>query len=110
MKIEDKKEYALVHFDDTSFDDFLLNFEKEHFNFKEKHLIVKISEKNNVSKENILLFLKYAQVHQTNGTSFVIVLKDVNIDEFPESLNIAPTLVEAEDIIEMENIQRDLGF
>lgn len=110
MKIENKEEYNLIHFDDISFDNCLLDFEKQYFNFKEKHLIIKISEKNNTSKENILLFLKYAQVHQTNGTSFVIILKDVNIDEFPESLNIVPTLVEAEDIIEMENIQRDLGF
>ena len=110
MIIENKKEYILIHSDDNSFSDFLLNFEKEHVNLKEKHLVIKISEKNNTSIENILLFLKYAHMHQINGTSFVIIVKDVNIDEFPESLNIVPTLVEAEDIIEMENIQRDLGF
>jgi hypothetical protein len=34
----------------------------------------------------------------------------VNVDDFPETFNIVPTLVEAEDVIEMENIQRDLGF
>ena len=89
---------------------FFSNFEKEHSLYGEKHLIVQILGKFNLSKENILLFLSYAVGHQENGTSFVIIVNDVDIDEFPETLNIVPTLVEAQDIIEMENIQRELGF
>ena len=42
--------------------------------------------------------------------SFVIVVNDINIDELPEELNTAPTVQEALDIIEMENIERDLGI
>ena len=32
------------------------------------------------------------------------------MDDFPEDFNIVPTLIEAEDIIEMENMERELGF
>ena len=32
------------------------------------------------------------------------------MDDFPDNFNIVPTLQEAEDVIEMENIERDLGF
>ncbi|MDO6813464.1 hypothetical protein [Tenacibaculum soleae] len=110
MKIEEKSNYVLISSEANNFSDFFLNFEKEHVNYNKKHLVVKISENFNYSKQNILLFLDYAHEHQKNGTSFVIVLKDVNIDDFPENLNIVPTLVEAQDVIEMENIQRDLGF
>ena len=110
MKIEVKTNYILMSSEEDTFSEFMLNFEKEHFNYGEKHLIVEISDKFSSSKENILLFLNYANEHQKNGTSFVIVLKDVNIDDFPETFNIVPTMVEAEDVIEMENIQRDLGF
>ena len=110
MKIEDKTSYILITCDENSFSDFIKTFEKEHLNIKEKHLIVKISDNFNPSIENILLFLEYAEQHQKNGTSFVIVLKDVNIDDFPETINIVPTIIEAEDVIEMEDIQRDLGF
>ncbi len=110
MKIEDKTSYILISSEENTFSTFMSIFEKEHFNYEEKHLIIKISDKFNSSKENILLFLRYAYEHQKNGTSFVIVLKDVTIDDFPETFNITPTLVEAEDVIEMENIQRDLGF
>ena len=34
----------------------------------------------------------------------------IEIDDFPEELNIVPTLIEAEDIIDMENMERELGF
>ena len=110
MKTEHKKDYILINSEENTFLDFLAVFKKEHFNYTEKHLIINILDKFNASKENILLFLEYADKHQANGTSFVLVLKGVNIDDFPEELNIVPTLVEAEDVIEMENIQRDLGF
>ena len=42
--------------------------------------------------------------------SFVVIKSGINIDDFPESVNIVPTLQEAEDILEMEAIERDLGF
>ena len=32
------------------------------------------------------------------------------MDDFPEYFNIVPTLIEAEDIIEMEAMERELGF
>ncbi len=110
MKVAEKKDYTLITSDEHSFSDFMSVFETEHVKHKEKHLIVQISEKFNPTKQNILLFLDCVDIHQSNGTSFVIVLKGVDIDEFPETLNIVPTLIEAEDVIEMENIQRDLGF
>ena len=54
--------------------------------------------------------MKYAEQHQQNGTSFAIVNNNIDVDKFPEWFNIVPTLVEAEDVLEMEAIQRDLGL
>ncbi|WP_299007611.1 hypothetical protein [uncultured Tenacibaculum sp.] len=110
MKAEQKTDYTLITSDENSFSDFLESFEKEYVTLTGKNLILVISEQFNASNKNILLFLKYAEQHQNNGTSFVVVSKDVTIDNFPETFNIVPTLVEAEDVIEMEEIQRDLGF
>ena len=31
-------------------------------------------------------------------------------DKIPDELNVVPTLIEAEDLLEMEAIERDLGF
>ena len=61
-------------------------------------------------RESILSFLK--QINQTiiaNGFCLVIVIKESSSISKIESLNIIPTLTEAEDYIQMEQIQRDLG-
>ncbi|XRE42065.1 hypothetical protein ACIVBQ_000269 [Tenacibaculum discolor] len=110
MNIVDKTDYTLITSDEKTFSSFLENFDNEYVNLTGKNLIIVISEEFNASNKNILLFLRYAEQHQNNGTSFVVVSKDVTIDDFPDTFNIVPTLVEAEDVIEMENIQRDLGF
>ena len=42
--------------------------------------------------------------------SFVIVFDGLNFDDVPDEIIIVPTLEEAKDVIEMENIEKDLGF
>ena len=59
---------------------------------------------------DFLLFLKIAEQKKENGTSFVVLNSSVNADDFDENLNIVPTLQEAYDYIEMEAMERELGF
>jgi len=40
----------------------------------------------------------------------VLVNSGTDVNSFPENFNIVPTLQEAEDILEMEAIERELGF
>ena len=47
---------------------------------------------------------------KAKNKSFILIKRGIQIENFPENLNIAPTLQEAKDILEMENIERDLGF
>lgn len=110
MNLETRKEYILITVEENSFNEFFKDFEKQHIKIEENHLIIDFSSLNSITEKNISLFLSYANIHVNNGTSFVLICKDIDIDQFPEDFNIVPTLIEAEDIIEMENIQRDLGF
>lgn len=110
MKIHKKEEFTLVVIDENNFTDFYQNFEKQYVNIEENHLIIDFSSKKNVVEKNISLFLSYASMLKKNGMSFVIICKDIDLDAFPEEFNIVPTMQEAKDVIEMENIQRDLGF
>ncbi len=109
MKIEKKENYTLITSDEDFFENFHTNF-KNNLQLENKNIIIQLSEKLNITEKNILLFLTIAKAHKKNGTSFAIVYTDVIIDNFPEDFNIAPTLKEAEDILEMEAIERDLGF
>ncbi|MBS9774062.1 MAG: hypothetical protein KGV59_02740 [Tenacibaculum sp.] len=110
MNIEKKNNYTLITTNNNSFDDFLSSFKEKHTEIENKNIIIQISDKLNVIGKDIFVLLEHAKVHQQNGTTFVVVLKNVDVDEFPETFNIVPTLQEAEDVLEMEEIQRDLGF
>lgn len=110
MQIKETTNYTLISSDEKSLKEFQkLVFEKIN-NFEKKHLILHISEELNIEKKDFLLFLTVAEKKKENGTSFVIFNTSVNSDNYPEHLNIVPTLQEAEDILEMEAIERELGF
>ena len=87
-----------------------INLEKYIFNFKGEHLILDFSGKINANLKELLLFLKLSNQHRKNGTSFVIIFEGVDIDKIPDEINVVPTFTEALDILEMDAIERDLGF
>lgn len=96
--------------ENSSFSEFYSDFKQHYDECKNVNIIVNYSEDSELETENILLFLSYAQAHRKNGMSFVLVVPMVDSDELPDDLMTAPTLQEALDIIEFENIERDLGF
>lgn len=110
MKITKTENYTLIKPAEESINIFLNNLEKNIFNFNGEHLILDFSEKINTTLKELLLFLKLSVEHKQNGTSFVIVFEGVEIDEIPDEINVVPTFTEALDILEMDAIERDLGF
>lgn len=108
MKIEKKTNYVLLSNDidkNTNFEN-IVDFIKQSQN---ENIVLKTAI-NDLNRGNIDSLVSISKEKKANGTSFVIISKDISIDETPESLNVVPTLTEAEDIIEMENIERELGF
>lgn len=59
--------------------------------------VLEFSELNTYNKEQVL-------------KSFVVVVGTMSVSQLPEDIATAPTLQEALDIIEMEEIERDLGY
>lgn len=110
MIIEKRHNYTYIKADEQSFAEFYTAFKKSEASFESEHLILEISDKLNSTNEEISLFLSVSKLHQAQKKSFVVVCSSVDIDNFPEEFNIVPTLIEAEDVIEMEAIERDLGF
>jgi len=110
MTIEKKENYTYITDDKKSFQDFFKEFLKQHSSLIKEHLLVVLSDDATVSKDAILAFIEIAHQHKENGTTFVVIHKGMDADLFPENFNIVPTLEEAEDVLEMENIERELGF
>lgn len=110
MHISKKDTYTLLKPKNTTAADFLKKLKEKSSEFKNEHLIIDFSEEINTNLPEILLFLKLSQTHKNNGTSFVIVCNGVEIDSIPEELAVVPTFAEALDVLEMDAIERDLGF
>jgi hypothetical protein len=110
MKINATKKYTHIIPEEKSAALFLENFKKRYAEFSGNQLIIDFSEKINIGIKEILLFLETSIQHKKGGTSFVIICKGIDIDTVPEDINVVPTFTEAIDILEMDAIERDLGF
>jgi hypothetical protein len=104
------KKYTLVKPTSNSVSDFLTTFNNSYSELTGNHLIIDLSEKFNITIEELMLFLEVSTQHRNNGTSFVVICNGVDIDDVPDEINVVPTLTEAIDILEMDAIERDLGF
>lgn len=78
--------------------------------FKNNDVIVNLSVMTKVTLQDIIEFLDLSNQHRHTKHSFVIVTDKANLDEMPNELVVVPTLKEAYDIIEMEEMERDLEF
>ncbi|MEM1257844.1 MAG: ribonuclease Z [Bacteroidota bacterium] len=94
----------------TSLPIFVQNINKEYPKLKHDHLIVNLFSFGNLSEDNILEFLELSNRHRNSGKSFVLVTGKVSYEEVPDEICLVPTLHEAKDLIEMEEIERDLGL
>ncbi len=110
MEFKKYDKYTLLKPAQESVNEFLKTVASNYANFKDEHLIIDISEKINIELKELLLFLDLSEIHRKNGLSFVIVCERIEIDDIPDELNVAPTIEEAQDILEMDAIERDLGF
>ena len=78
--------------------------------FKNDNVIINLSVLNKVTLQEIVEFLEVSNRHRGAKHSFVIVSEQANLDEMPDEIIVVPTLEEAYDVIEMEEMERDLGF
>jgi len=78
--------------------------------FKNHNIIIKLSSLGNIRIQDVTEFLRLSKNHRAAKQSFVVVTTALNTTETPDEIIIVPTLKEAFDIIEMEDMERDLGL
>lgn len=78
--------------------------------FHQENIVLDLLDFKNLTLDQLLCFLKISNEHRARKQSFVIVNDALNPDQIPAEIMVVPTLQEAEDMIEMEEIERDLGF
>jgi len=78
--------------------------------FKNDNLVINLTSLKPISSEEIVEFLQISNTHRKAKKSFVIVSNKTDLDKTPDEIIVVPTIQEAFDIIEMEEMERDLGF
>ena len=78
--------------------------------FKNDNVIVHLTTLDKITLQDIIEFLEISNKHRAKKHSFVVVTNKLHTDDTPDEIIVVPTLQEAFDIIEMEEMERDLGF
>ena len=110
MKVTQKGKTTIIKDTQGNISIFLEKITHEHSSFKSQNLIIDLTHNKEITIKDIKSFLELSKIHKKEKKSFVIVLENIDFNDVPVKLIVVPSLQEANDIIEMEEIERDLGF
>jgi hypothetical protein len=111
MKVEQKGHTKIIKDTQENVLGFLVKLENEYAaSFQSHNLIIDLSKYKSLALEDLEKFESLSLIHKQQKKSFVIVAPEVNFNEVSDTLIVVPTLFEAQDMIEMDEIERDLGF
>lgn len=110
MKSTRKDSFLIIENEGEALTEFISELTRREKEISENNLIIDLSNYKDLTADNILGFMEFSSLHRNRNKSFVIVNDVVGIDDLPEELVVVPTMQEAEDMIQMDEIQRDLGF
>lgn len=82
----------------------------EYNRYKFDNLIINLTSLNKLNLEDVIEFLQISNEHRGSKHSFVIVSDAIDVDDIPDEIIVVPTMQEAFDLIEMEEMERDLGI
>ncbi|MEN2487390.1 ribonuclease Z [Flavobacterium sp. B11] len=110
MKVDQKGHTVTIKDTQGDVNAFLEKVTQQFKTFEKQNIIIDLSADSNISENDLKAFLPLSKVQKKAKKSFVIVATDLDFNAISDKLLVVPSLLEAHDIIEMEEIERDLGF
>ena len=113
MTIDFKDKIAVITFEDSDkigrpFRD---EIKRNYASLSKKNIILDLRALKPVLSKHIKNFVELSAYHRKlYDKSFVVVTGPIALKLLPADLNVVPTMNEALDTIEIEEIERDLGF
>ncbi|MDO6820452.1 ribonuclease Z [Zobellia sp. 1_MG-2023] len=101
---------TIVFQENTTLSIFLKNLNDAYPKIKNDNIVVNLFSFSKLKADDVLEFLQISDLHKKAKKSFVLVTDKVSYDEVPDAIMVVPTIQEAHDIIEMEEIERDLDL
>ena len=110
MKVEQKGHTVSIKDTQGDLVSFLTKVTHEYKSFEKFNIIIDIRMHKDLLVATIESFLPLSKMHKKAKKSFVVVTSEIDFNAVSEKLAVVRSLLEAHDIIEMEEIERDLGF
>lgn len=111
MKVDQKEHTVTIKDTQGDFTSFLMKVTHQYKSYENHNIIIDLLDhKEGLEVSDLKLFLPLSKKHKKSKKSFVVVVSDFDYNALPEKFTVVPSLLEAHDIIEMEEIERDLGF
>ncbi len=110
MKVEQKGHTVTIKDTQGDLVAFRMKLTHEYKTFQKDNIIVDLRSYKSLSINEIDSFLPLSKTHKKSKKSFVIVTSELDFNAVSHKLDVVRSLLEAHDIIEMEEIERDLGF
>ena len=110
MIIERQESTSLITQEKEDITKLVQQINREYKRLKNDNLVIQVMSLKKLQLDDILEFLQLSNKHRRAKHSFVIVNNSLDPEDVPDEIIVVPTLQEAYDIIEMEDIERDLGF
>jgi hypothetical protein len=110
MKVNQKEHTVCIKDTQGDLVSFLIKVTHEFKSFEKSNIIIDIRKYKDLSPSAINSFMSLSKIHRKAKKSFVIVTSDLDYNAVSDKIVVVRSLIEAYDIIQMEEIERDLGF
>jgi hypothetical protein len=110
MKVDQKGHTTIIKDTHNNVEVFVEKITNEYHVFQGQNLILDVSQDKAISNVDLAHFKELAKTHKKAKKSMIVVTDSVDFNKVPNYLNVVPSLLEAHDMIEMDEIERDLGF
>jgi hypothetical protein len=110
MKVDQKGHTTIIKDTQNNLESFIQKITNEYHVFQDQNLILDLSHDKKFATKDLAQFKELAKNHKKAKKSLILVSDAVDFDKVPNYLNVVPSVLEAHDMIEMDEIERDLGF
>ena len=110
MKVEHQKHAVLIKDTQGNLESFVEKLTHEYKSLKKENIIVDLTNYNALTIKQLNLFLAISKTHKAAKKSIVLVANDIDFNTISDKLSVVPSQLEAHDLIELDEIERDLGF
>lgn len=110
MRVEIKDNIRIIKNHSDAVEEIFKKIDNQLKSFLDLSLILDLSFNTDLDLDKLKLFQPINKAFKKANLSFIIVNSSLNLSDISEKIVVSPTILEAHDLIQLDDIQRELGF